>query len=79
MAKKKGPSQGIAIVALLLNILVLPGLGTLIAGRTTPGVIQLVLFLIGIPLSLVLIGIPLMIGMWIWALVTGIQIVQEAS
>ncbi|MCD6464633.1 hypothetical protein J7L02_03885 [Candidatus Woesearchaeota archaeon] len=68
-----------AIAALLLNILVLPGLGSLIGGRTTEGVIQLVLFIIGIPLCLVLIGIPLVIAMWIWALVTGIQIIKEAE
>jgi TM2 domain-containing membrane protein YozV len=79
MAAGKKPSQGIAIAALLLNILVLPGLGTIIGGRTTQGVIQLVLFIIGIPLSMVLIGIPLVIAMWIWALVSGIQIIKEAE
>ena len=77
--KKKKPSQGIAIAALLLNILVLPGLGSLIGGRTTEGIIQLVLFIIAIPLSFILIGIPLLIAMWIWALVTGIQIIKEAE
>ena len=77
--KKKKPSQGIAIAALLLNILILPGLGSLIGGRTTEGVIQLVLFIVGIPLSFVLIGIPLVIAMWIWALVTSVQIIKEAE
>lgn len=77
--KKKKPSQGIAIAALLLNILVLPGLGSLIGGRTTAGVLQLVLFIIGIPLSFILVGIPLVIAMWIWGLVTGIQIIKEAE
>lgn len=77
--KKKKPSQGIAIAALLLNILVLPGLGSLIGGRTTAGIIQLVLFIIAIPLSFILIGIPLIIAMWIWALVTGIQLIKEAE
>ena len=72
-------SQGMAIAALLLNILVLPGLGSLIAGRTREGVIQLVLYIIGIPLIFVLIGIPIMIGAWIWGLVTGIQIVQDSE
>ena len=33
MAKKK-PEQGLAIAALLLNVLILPGLGSLIAGKT---------------------------------------------
>lgn len=77
--EKKRPSQGIAIASLLLNILILPGLGSLIGGRTKVGIIQLVLFIIAIPLSLILIGIPLLIAMWIWALVTSIQIVKEAK
>jgi TM2 domain-containing membrane protein YozV len=77
--KRKKPSQGIAIAALLLNILVLPGLGSLIGGRTTEGIIQLILFIIGIPLCFILIGIPLISAMWIWALVTGIQIIKEAE
>ena len=77
--KPKKPSEVIAIAALLLNILVLPGLGTIIAGRTSTGTTQLVLFLIGIPLTFILIGIPLMIGVWIWGIVTGIQIVKESQ
>ncbi|MBI1970655.1 hypothetical protein HYS47_02835 [Candidatus Woesearchaeota archaeon] len=72
-------SQGLAIVALLLNILVLPGLGSIIGGRTKDGVIQLVLFIVGIPLSFILIGLPLMFAMWVWAIVTGVQIVKEAK
>ena len=84
MAKKeKRPSQGIAIVGLLLNILILPGLGSLIGGKTTAGVLQLVLSLIGLGLIFTLIGavvgIPLLIAMWIWALVTGIQLIKESK
>ena len=81
MAKK--PDKTLAIVGLILNILVLPGLGTIIAGRTKPGVIQLVLSIVGLGLTLTIIGaiigIPLIIAMWIWALVSGIKIVQEAD
>jgi TM2 domain-containing membrane protein YozV len=79
MAENKDNTM--AIVGLILNIIILPGLGTLVGGgksRVTTGILQLVLFLVGIPLSIILIGIPLMIGMWIWALVTGIQMVKEA-
>ncbi len=80
MAKKKKVSQGLAIAALLLNILILPGLGSIVGGRTNPGVTQLILFLIGIPLIFVFfIGIPLMIAMWIWGLITGIQIIKESQ
>ena len=71
--------QGLAIAGLILNIIVLPGLGTIVAGKTKTGVIQLVLFIIGIPLALILIGIPLMIAMWIWALVSSIQIIKTVE
>jgi len=79
MAGKKKPSQGIALAALLLNILIMPGLGTLVGGRISTGITQLVLFIIGIPLSIIIIGIPLIIGVWIWGLVTGIQLIKEAE
>jgi len=71
-------TQGIAIVALILNILIWPGLGSLVAGRQV-GWAQGFLFLFGIPLSIILIGIPMLIGAWIWALMTGIQLVQASS
>ncbi len=67
----------LAIVGLILNVLVLPGLGTIVWGDTKKGVTQLVLFIIGIPLSLILIGIPLLIGVWIWALISSIDKVKQ--
>ena len=79
MVKKGKIGQGLAIASLLLNVLILPGLGTLIAGRTKTGVWQVVLTIISIPLILILIGIPLLIGVWIWGLVTGIDIVKESD
>lgn len=81
--KIKKPSQGIAIAGLLLNILILPGLGSLIGGKISSGVLQLIFSLIGLGLTLTIIGaiigIPLMIAMWIWALVTGIKLISEAK
>ena len=79
MADKKT----MAIVGLILNIIILPGLGTIIGAienkpYMNQGIIQLVLFLVGIRLAILLIGIPLMIAMWIWALVSGIKMVKEA-
>ncbi|MBD3209491.1 hypothetical protein GF367_03660 [Candidatus Woesearchaeota archaeon] len=81
MAQKKDEkiSQGLAIAALLLNVLVLPGLGSIIGGKMKEGIIQLVLTVVSIPLMFILIGFPLALGMWIWALVTGIQILKEAE
>jgi len=78
-SRKKRPSQGIAIAALILNILIFPGLGTLVGGRTKTGLWQLILAIISLPLMFILIGIPLFIGVWIWGLVTGIQLIKEVK
>ena len=66
-----------AIIGLIVNVLFLPGLGSIIGGRTSTGIIQLVLFLVSIPLMFILIGFPLALAMWIWALVTGIQMIKD--
>ena len=83
MVKKRKSSQGIAILSLILNILILPGLGSLIGGKITAGVLQLIFSLIGLGLIFTIIGavigIPLIIAMWIWALVTGIQLIKESD
>lgn len=75
---KAPPTQGIAVVALLLNIFLWPGLGSIIAGRSE-GWGQGFLFLFGIPLTLLLIGIPMLIGAWIWGIVTGVDLINEAG
>lgn len=77
-APTRAVTMGMAIAALLLNILVWPGLGSLVAGEKA-GWAQGFLFLFGIPLTLVLIGIPMLVGAWIWALVTAIDLVRRAS
>jgi len=50
-----------------------------VGGKTKTGIIQIVLFVVSIPLWLILIGIPLSMGVWIWALVSGIQLLKEAE
>lgn len=74
---RKG-NMGLAIVALILNVLILPGLGSLIGGKTKAGVWQLVLSIVGIILSFVLVGIPILIAAWVWGIVTGVQMIQES-
>ncbi len=66
------------IVGLLIN-LVIPGVGTIIWGESKTGTIQLVLFLVGGMLSAVGVGALLIAGVWIWALVLGIQRVAAAK
>ena len=70
--------ESTALVGLLVN-LPLPGVGSLIAGKTKEGVLQLVMLGVGLPLCFVLIGFPLIFGAWVWALVTGIKAVNEAK
>lgn len=84
-AAKKAPAkkstskkQARAIAGLVVNLFI-PGLGSLIGGKTREGILQLVISIISIPLFLVLIGIPLLAAMWIWALVTSIQMIMEAK
>jgi TM2 domain-containing membrane protein YozV len=73
-----GPADGTAVAAMVLNVII-PGTGSLIAGRVAIGVVQLVLWIIGVPLSFVVIGLPMALAAWIWSLVTGIQILEESK
>ncbi len=75
--KKK--DNTLAIVGLVVNALLIPGVGSIIGGKKRIGIIQLVLFLVSIPLLFIIIGIPLMFGVWVWGIVTGIQMIQETS
>lgn len=76
---KSNSDKTIAILALLLNTVILPGLGTIIAGKTKTGVWQIVLFIIGAFLSFILIGIPIVIAVWIWGIVSSITILKESE
>jgi TM2 domain-containing membrane protein YozV len=77
LAHVSAPADGTAVAAMVLNVFI-PGSGSLVAGRVGIGVTQLVLWIIGIPLSFVLIGLPMVLTAWIWSLVTGIQILEES-
>ena len=73
------PTESTALAGLLLNVIFLPGLGSLIGGKTSAGVFQLLMFLLGIPLCFVVIGFPMVVGSWIWGLVTGVNMLAEAK
>ncbi|MBI5872137.1 hypothetical protein HZB88_03555 [archaeon] len=82
---KQAPVQGmdkktLAIVGLVINLFI-PGLGSIIGGKTGAGVPQLIIAVIGWILCLTLIraivGVPLWAIAWIWALITGIGMVKE--
>jgi TM2 domain-containing membrane protein YozV len=72
------PSESTAALGLVVNALFLPGLGSLIIGKVGPGIAQLVLFLVGIPLCFVLIGFPMIFAAWAWGISTGVATIQEA-
>lgn len=79
----QAPSQAIAIVALVLNLILIPGVGTLVGGRTRDGLAQLGLLAVGFVLIFTIILIPVsivcFIAAWIWGIVSGIQLVSQAS
>ncbi len=90
MAKKKvskkkiskKPSKAtltMAIIALLLNTLILPGLGSLIAKKTKEGILQIILAAVGIVFSYFIVGIPILILVWVLGLITGIRLIIEAK
>lgn len=72
-------SETLAIICLLLNILILPGLGSLIAKRTKAGIWQLVMAIVGIPLCFIIIGFFVIAAAWIWSLITGLDILKKAK
>jgi hypothetical protein len=87
--KNKKVSEALAIVCLLLNILIIPGLGSLIGKKTKQGLWQIILLFGGIILGLVLLSLKIMPGIalmiigpviaWIWGIVTGVNLISESS
>jgi hypothetical protein len=77
------------IIGLIVNVLFMPGLGSLIGGKVKEGIWQLLLLILGPIVSILLImtiigaviGIPLLVitptVAWIWGLITGIQMINE--
>ncbi len=63
-----------AMNGLLVNF-ILPGVGSLMNGKSGEGAVQLALLVIGAALLVTLhfIGIPILIAAWIWGVVTGIR------
>jgi RimJ/RimL family protein N-acetyltransferase len=74
-------SQGIAIAALLLNVFIWPGLGSLVAEQKV-GWAQGFLFLGGFVVLVgtfglgFVISIAMWVGAWVWGIITGIQLLS---
>ncbi len=73
-------TSGLAVGILILN-LIIPGVGTLIAGNEykNTGIYQLVLWVIGVITTVIFAGYLLTFAAWVWALVTSIEILKKAS
>ncbi len=78
LAKKPEVSEATALVGLLLN-LPFPGVGSLVVGRTREGFLQMILATLALPLCVVLVGFPMLFGVWIWALMTSIRVLNDAK
>lgn len=85
---KKTTDKTLAIVGLIFNILFWPGLGTIIGGDIKKGIIQMVLFLIGIPLGFIIafimghyiIGyLGMVFGVKIWAVISSIDQIKHSK
>jgi hypothetical protein len=63
-------------VSLLISFF-LPGVGSLVNGDTSIGLIILVLWIVGIATSFFLIGIPLILAAWIWGMIDAYQGAQR--
>lgn len=55
----------------------LPGVGSMINGDTSRGVIILVSYIVGLILTIVLIGFVIAFGVWIWGMVDAYQGAQR--
>ncbi len=90
------PSMAVAVIALLINILLIPGLGTIVGGRMKQGLVQLLLLWLGgiivtflgfflviaspmAGLVVAMLGSIMVLSGWVWAIVSGVLIVRDAS
>ena len=76
-ASASPPSEAAATAGLVLN-LCMPGVGSIVAGKPAPGIAQLAMVLVGLPLCFVFIGFPMIFAAWIWALVTSGNALHES-
>ncbi len=74
-------NKSLAIVALIINILFPLGIGSMIGGKVKAGIWQALLFVVGAVIWYADFGAGLILCTvsWIWGVVSGIQMIQEAN
>lgn len=73
------PASTRSVRALVLN-LILPGVGSLSAGRPVEGALQVALFLVGIPLLFVFgLGALCMLAAYVWGVVLGVRLMADST
>ena len=75
-----GPASAKGINGLLLNI-VIPGLGTILYGKTEIGVGQLALAALGIPMFWFswIVALLMLAAAWGWSIVVGFQMMSAST
>jgi len=76
---KMKKSMGLAIAALILNVFILPGLGTLIGGKTKTGVWQIVIAILSIPLMVIFVGFITFFLVWVWGIISAARLIEQAK
>lgn len=74
-------NQKVAVAALLLNLLTVPGLGSLIAGRSKVATTQISLAVLGllfIVFRVYIIGIPIFVIAWILGIMTSVDLIRSS-
>ncbi|MDH5721566.1 MAG: hypothetical protein OEZ13_13245 [Spirochaetia bacterium] len=81
--KKINISLTVAVIALILNLLFFPGVGSLLGGKVKAGIIQIFLFFICFILIFTIIGAviayPFMFCIWVWGIVISVGFIKNAQ
>jgi len=59
------------IVGLVLNLM-FPGVGTMVIGRIGRGILQLILYIIGLITSIFIVGVFIIMAVWVWAVIDSV-------
>lgn len=83
MRKRSSVKLVMAIIGLVVNALMFPGLGSILAGRVATGIIQMLLMFVAIIFHLTLVGmvvsVPLGIIVWIWGIITCVRVIMKRA